>query len=92
MLKTFLKHIKTIFGLNWHTLTHNLCFGALYVKISIFCENHEFLGSQQINRKLQRITTFYVRMILLSEINLIHKLKPLKYFINLSYFQIKKFF
>ena len=43
--KTLLKQIKTIFGLNSHSVTHNLCWGGGGdVKISIFCENHEFGG------------------------------------------------
>ena len=64
--------------------------GGLYVKISFFCENHEFYGISTNNRKLQRITPFYVRIILLSKINIIYKLKTVKYFINASYFKIKK--
>ena len=51
--KTFLKRIKTSFGLSLHTLTHNLYFLGFYVKISIFCENHDFLG---ILTKKQKIT------------------------------------
>ena len=51
--KTFLKRIKTSFGLSLHTLTHNLCFLGLYVKISIFCENQDFGG---ISTNKQKIT------------------------------------
>ena len=42
LLKTFLKRIKTTFGLSLHHLTHNLCFLGSYVKIRIFCENQHF--------------------------------------------------
>ena len=38
------------------------------------------------------MTTFYVRIILLRKIDIIHKVKTVKYFINGRYFQIKKFF
>ena len=52
--KTFLKRIKTSFGLSLHTLTHNLYFLGFYVKISIFCENHDFLGILTIKQKITK--------------------------------------
>ena len=90
--KTFLKRIKTSFGLSLHTLTHNLYFWGFYVNISIFCENHDFLGILTKKQKITRISSFYVRIILLSEINIVHKVKSIMLFINLSYFSIKKYF
>ena len=92
MSKTFLKQIKTHFGLNSHILTHNSWFGVDQNK-HFFVKIMNLRESQQINIKLQRKTTFYVRIILFSKIYIIHKVKTLKHIIlKFELFSNKKVF